>query len=231
MRPAALRALFLIAAVALATFALPPLVSANLTSARAAGPPQAGRIYLPLPPAGADPAAAQPALAGVFPTLESFAAGLNTGDSRAVAGVYVPELLAFRVVQQPADDIHFIDAAADAATQYRLAANAGVVGLLAHNYSGGSAFHLLEPGDTAWLVFGDGSVRPYQVETIRSYQALAPDDPYGSLVDLVTGEVLDSTTVFERNYNGDRLVFQTCIEQDGDWSWGRLFVIAAPVEE
>ena len=224
MRSAALRALLLVAAIVLAAFILPQHNLINLSPARAAGPPTTGRVYLSLPDTG------QPESAGAFPSLEHFAAGLVNGDSNLVAGVYVPDVLAYRVVQQPENEIHFVDPAADAATQYRLAENTGTVGLLAHNYSGGAAFHQLAAGETAWLVFGDGSARVYRVETIRRYQALAPDDPYGSLVDLDTGEVLNSNAVFERNYNGDRLVFQTCIERDGDLSWGRLFVIAAPVE-
>ena len=231
MRPAALRALILIATMTLVAFGLTRVAVMPPPPASAAAPPRSAKQVLPLPAAGIDPAVAQPSVSGALPALADFAAQRSTGDSRTVTGVYIPGLLAFRVVQQPADDIYFIDPAGDAATQYQLAAAGGTVGLLAHNYSGGSAFALIPPGETVWLTFGDGSTRAYRVEGFRRYQALEPDDPYGSLIDLDTGAELDSSTVFGIHYTGDRLVFQTCIEQDGDWSWGRLFIIAAPVEE
>jgi len=37
--------------------------------------------------------------------------------------------------------------------------------------------------------------------------------------------------MFDLAYKGDRhLTFQTCIERDGSRSWGRLFVIAEPLD-
>ncbi|HZW04310.1 MAG TPA: hypothetical protein VFF68_10310 [Anaerolineaceae bacterium] len=230
MRPGTLRALIVLATMALMAFTLPRFGAASLSPALAAALPATGSVPLPAGEGSADLTALAPPAAAGLPAMEDFAARQATGERTRVTGVYVPGLLAFRVVQQPSDNIFFIDPAADAATQYQLAANEGTVGLLAHNFSGGAAFALLDPADTVWLVFGDGSTRAYRVEQIRRYRAIDPQDPYGSLIDLDTEAVLDSSTVFELNYTGDRLVFQTCIEQGGDWSWGRLFVVAAPVE-
>jgi len=40
---------------------------------------------------------------------------------------------------------------------------------------------------------------------------------------------LTAEQLFNRVYRGDRHVtFQTCIDANGDISWGRLFVIAIP---
>jgi hypothetical protein len=40
---------------------------------------------------------------------------------------------------------------------------------------------------------------------------------------------LNAEQMFKRVYFGDRHVtFQTCIESNGELSWGRLFIIAEP---
>jgi hypothetical protein len=43
------------------------------------------------------------------------------------------------------------------------------------------------------------------------------------------GAQLSSTDLFNQMYTGgNKVVFQTCIYANGNWSWGRLFVTATP---
>ena len=74
------------------------------------------------------------------------------------------------------------------------------------------------------IVYGDGAMKRYR------FQALDPYSPYSDFVDLSTGETQSVGEVFELVYTGgDHVTFQTCIENSGNPSWGRLFVIVTPV--
>jgi hypothetical protein len=69
------------------------------------------------------------------------------------------------------------------------------------------------------------------VKQILHYQALSPSSPYSDFLDLddPNGTRISVETLFYKVYtqNGT-LVLQTCIEANGNSSWGRLFVIAVP---
>jgi hypothetical protein len=74
-------------------------------------------------------------------------------------------------------------------------------------------------------------VSGYKVTSIVKFQALSPNSPSSKFVDLSTGDTLSASTLFKQVYGGDpHLVLQTCIAQDNEPSWGRMFVIAEPVE-
>ena len=63
-------------------------------------------------------------------------------------------------------------------------------------------------------------------------EALDPTNPYSTFRDLASAERLTAEQLFKKVYRGDRHVtFQTCMEANGDLSWGRLFVIATPKPE
>ncbi|MCK6541027.1 MAG: hypothetical protein L6Q26_13325, partial [Anaerolineales bacterium] len=63
-------------------------------------------------------------------------------------------------------------------------------------------------------------------------QALQPTSLYSSFRSLDKDETLTAEQMFKRVYVGDRhIAFQTCIEAEGNLSWGRLFVIAIPKSE
>ena len=82
------------------------------------------------------------------------------------------------------------------------------------------------------MVYGDGHVEYFVITEVLHYQALQPTSPYSSFRNLDKDETLSAENMFKRVYFGDRhLTFQTCIAQDGEASWGRLFVIATPVSE
>src|SRR6185369_12780463 len=60
-----------------------------------------------------------------LPGLKDFAAGLENGQAGQVVGVYVPEVLALKVVPQPASDMAYVSQGADEITQFGLAAQYG----------------------------------------------------------------------------------------------------------
>src|SRR3990170_4507568 len=115
--------------------------------------------------------------------------------------------------------------------QFAMAAQYGTVALLAHNYLLGQQFFSVAQGKVLSLVYGDGHANTYRVKQVLRYQALSPNSPYSDFVDLddPSGARISVTDLFYKVYtqNG-QLVLQTCIESDGNSSWGRLFVIAEP---
>jgi hypothetical protein len=90
-------------------------------------------------------------------------------------------------------------------------------------------FSKLAVGQEVRLVYGDGKVEYFVIKQILKYQALQPTSPYSSFRDLTNDENLTAEQLFNKVYRGDRHVtFQTCIEANGNLSWGRLFVVAQP---
>ena len=170
-------------------------------------------------------------LSSPVPHLFDFVDDIRNGQKDALAGVYVPGVMAFRIVQQPADDAGFVSQQPDVLTQFGLVRQYQTIGLLAHNYLAGSAFFSLEPGEKVILIFGDGSIETYQIDHIDSFQALSPSSPYSSFKEIgKSSDTLSVSTVFDRIYaSGNRLVFQTCIQADGEPSWGRIFITAFPL--
>jgi hypothetical protein len=167
-----------------------------------------------------------------LPSFSEFSKAVQDGRADLVRGVYVPNVLAFPVVQQPSESPGFVTRERDQVTQFRMANRYGNVGLLAHNYLSGKTFFELEVGDEVRLIYGDGNVEVFVIAKVLRYQALQPNSVYSAFRDLDTNEALSAEKLFSRVYLGDRHVtFQTCIEKDGELSWGRLFVIAIPKAE
>lgn len=167
-----------------------------------------------------------------FPPLSEFIRRVKNDQAGIVVGVYVPRVLALPVFGQPETNPVYVTSTPNSVTQFIAAARSGTIGLLAHNYLSGELFFKLSIGQEVHIVYGDGAVRRYLVSVTRRFQALSPEDPYSTFVDLDhDGVQLSSTLVFQQIYaGGDKVVFQTCIQADGDPSWGRLFVIATPVQ-
>jgi hypothetical protein len=106
----------------------------------------------------------------------------------------------------------------------------GSLGIVAHNTMAGQQFSSAVPGETIRLLNDDGSLAFYTIRETQRYQALQPNSPYSDFINMETGERISSTNLFFKIYNkSNPLVFQTCIEKNGDVNWGRLFVIARPV--
>lgn len=165
-----------------------------------------------------------------FEDLTTFTVSVENGNAAALRGVYVPNVLALPVVQQAGGNAGYVSMDENVVTQFNLAAQMGNVGLLAHNNLAGKVFADLQQGDKVYLVYGDGHLETFQVTQFMQYQALDPYSPYSGFKDLDTQQTLTAVNLFNLVYRGARHVtFQTCIDANGNSSWGRLFVIAEPV--
>ena len=168
----------------------------------------------------------------VLPAFSDFSKSVKNGQADVLRGVYVPNVLALPIVQQPSGNAGYVSNNDGEATQFRMASQFGNVGLLAHNHLAGKSFSGLTVGEEIRLVYGDGRVEYFVVKEVLKYQALQPNSPYSSFKNLDKDETLTAEQMFKRVYFGDRHVtFQTCINAEGNLSWGRLFVIAIPREE
>lgn len=164
-----------------------------------------------------------------LPEFSAFVASVRNDQEGILRGVFVPGVLAFPIVQQPADSANFVSSIDGIITQFSMPAQYGNVGLLAHNYLSGRFFFDLATGQEIRLVYGDGRIETFVITQILKYQALQPSSPYSSFRDLETDDTLTVSQMFEKAYLGERHVtFQTCIEAYGNSSWGRIFVIATP---
>lgn len=167
-----------------------------------------------------------------LPGFSDFAKTVQNGEAGVVRGVYVPGILALPIVQQPAGNAGYVSYNDGEVTQFGMAAQYGTIGLLAHNYLSGRHFPQLEAGLEVRLVYGDGRIENFVVTEVLRFQALQPTSPYSSFRNLDKQETLTAEGMFKRVYFSDgQVTFQTCIEAEGDLSWGRLFVIAVPKSE
>jgi len=172
------------------------------------------------------------AMAGSTPNFTEFSRSVQNDQKDVLTGVYVSKVMALPVVQQPYGNAGYVSNNDGEATQFRMASQFGNVGLLAHNHLSGESFSQLAVGQEVRLVYGDGQVEYFVIAEVLRYQALQPNSPYSSFSNLDKDEVLSAENMFKRVYFGDRHVtFQTCIEAEGNLSWGRLFVIAIPKSE
>lgn len=155
-----------------------------------------------------------------------------SGNSAQVAGVFVTGILELPVLQQPSNDPGYVSRNPDSVTQFAMVNQFGGIALLAHNDLAGQKFFDLKNDQILSLVYGDGQVSYYRITEILEYQALSPNSPYSSFIDLDDPEqkIISVTDLFYNIYaQPDQLVLQTCIEAEGEASWGRLFIIAEPV--
>jgi hypothetical protein len=188
-------------------------------------------IYLPNTNTDAVEVAAETQAAEDAEKLDGFVASVVNGNANQIVGIYVNGVLADPVVQQPSGNAGWISEQDDVITQFASASQFNVTGMLAHNTHAGIKFFNLEVGQEVLLVKGDGSFSAYRIDSIRQFQALQPLSPYSDFLDLDSGEKLSAVDLFYQVYSGDHhLTFQTCIENDGEASWGRLFVMASPIE-
>lgn len=163
--------------------------------------------------------------------FDEFVNTIKTGDKKKVAGIYVENKFALRVVYQPSNDASFVSTINGVATYfilpYTLAKNHG---FLAHNFLSGALFFDLKTGDIVQVIWGDGSYEDFEVEEIKQFQALSPRSPRSDFVDLVSGEKISANTLFIEIYKGSfHIALQTCILRNNDDSWGRHFVLAPPI--
>jgi hypothetical protein len=164
-----------------------------------------------------------------LPGFSTFSENVQDGKAGVLKGVYVSDILALPVVQQPVGNPGYVSQFPDVITEFSMAKEVGNVGLLGHNHLAGQTFTNLSIGDEVRLVYGDGKVEYFIVSQTLEYQALQPYSPYSEFRDLETNKTITADTLFSMVYRGDRHVtFQVCIEAEGIDAWGRLFVIAEP---
>ena len=164
-----------------------------------------------------------------LPDFTVFSKAVQDGKADSLRGVYVPNVMALPVVQQPSGNAGYVSSNDGQATQFAMASQFGNVGLLAHNYLSGKSFSQISVGQEVRLVYGDGRVEYFIVTEVLHYQALQPTSPWSSFRSLNDDTTLSAEQMFKRVYVGDRHVtFQTCIQAEGISSWGRLFVVAVP---
>jgi hypothetical protein len=160
-------------------------------------------------------------------SLKDFSTALKTDKGTDLQGIFASGVLALRVVQQPSGQAGYVSSLDGVVTQFSMAKPYHVIGLLAHNFSSGSEFFELKPGDKISLIYGDGTIKEMQITMVDKYQALSPTSPYSDFLNLATGERLSAEQVFYKYYTGDpHLTLQTCIQQGDQGSWGRLFIVA-----
>jgi len=163
------------------------------------------------------------------PALSKFINAVENGNAEVVRGVNVPGVMTYRVVQQASDNVAYVSPVDGVVTQFRMAAQYGTIGLIAHNFLAGNNFSDLQLGQLVRIIYGNGYISSYVINSIHSYQALDPYSASSNFVDLASGVTYSAQQIFEMYYQGgDQVTFQTCILQDGNASWGRLFITAVP---
>ena len=163
-------------------------------------------------------------------TISQFVNTVSDGQSESIKGVYVTDVFALKVIQQPSNNAGYVSTDEDVATQFNMAKKYDTIGLLAHNNAAGQYFFDLTYGNIIEIVYGDGDIELYKVEEIYQYQALSPNSSSSNFTDLTTGATYSAADVFYQMYSGDsHLTLQTCIQNDSVDSWGRLFIIAYPL--
>ncbi len=170
------------------------------------------------------------AKADAIPTLNEFIETVKDGNADTLRGVYVADVMAFPILQQPYGYPGFVSNTDDVTTQFSMASEVGNIGLLAHNHLAGISFSNIKNNDRIILVYGDGHMESFLVESIQEYQALSPLSPYSQFKDLETESILTAEDLFREVYRGEyHLTLQTCIDNEGNTSWGRLFILATPI--
>lgn len=164
-----------------------------------------------------------------LPSLEEFTAAVQNGEAEALRGIYIPDVLAAEVVQQPEDDPAFVSSQENTVTQFRMADGVGSTGLLAHNYLAGQSFFQVEEGQIFFLVYGDGRTEVYVVKRILHFRALDPDSVWSNFIDLQNAHLISASHLFSKVYaQPGHVILQTCIQMREEPSWGRLFIDAVP---
>jgi hypothetical protein len=161
--------------------------------------------------------------------FQSFYNPIQNGDAATLRGVYVSNVLEFPVVQQPENDPYYVSSQDGEVTQFTIASQYGNIGLLAHNNLSGRAFSKLSMGQEVELIYGDGRIEKFMITQVLRFQALQPQSQQSSFFNLDNSETISANEMFNRVYTGGHhLTFQTCIQANGNASWGRLFVVATP---
>ena len=156
----------------------------------------------------------------------------DTNETSILSGLHIDGLKTLQVMQQPVGNNNFVTPQLDVVTEYQTALNYGTIGLLAHNYLAGQYFFQISPGQNIELIYNDKTTVRFVVTQIQQYRALSQNSSASDFIDLDSGKFLTASQLFRKIYKNQtgHLVLQTCIYADQNPTWGRLFIIAEPVE-
>src|SRR6266545_6474462 len=98
-----------------------------------------------------------------LPALDAFIKQVKNGQADQLRGIYIPDILAAPVVQQPKGNNGFVSPKQNIVTQFGLASQFGSTGLLAHNNLAGASLSQLETGQKIYLIYGDGQISTFVV--------------------------------------------------------------------
>jgi len=145
-----------------------------------------------------------------------------------VTNVSIPRLFSYQVVQQPKKDAGFVSLEGQRVTEFGQALiYGGSRGLLADNKLAGSIFSSVSIGNIITVDYADGTYEDFVVTRLRHFQALSPTSPYSNFIDLSDGRFYTASALFYDTYGlTGKLILQTCIVKDGDWAWGRMFIVS-----
>lgn len=135
------------------------------------------------------------------------------------------------VAAQPTGSIGYVSSMPGVVTRFQQADKLGSIGLIAHNYLSGEEFFDLQVGDR--ISMDDEQLNKtgeYRVIAVEQYQALQPTSIHSQFRNLENEETISAHQLAQEIYGkAGYLILQTCIENEGNLEWGRLFVIAEPI--
>jgi hypothetical protein len=165
-------------------------------------------------------------------SLEDFASSVISGEPNQITGVYVPEFGGFNVIQQSSSNSGSVSPVNGVLTQFMRPASNRVIGLLAHNYASGFWFDKFPNESLIHVFFGDGRMETYQLRDKFRFEAVNSNSTVSDFIDLGSGTKYSALQVYEEMYAGEpHLTLQTCIQNQDELNWGRLFLLADLVQE
>jgi hypothetical protein len=170
----------------------------------------------PVPATGEVPDAERES--GELPSLEAFRRSVSGGDPGRLAGIWVEGVLAFRVQQGLT---RYAPTTKDTLSIYDWAWEHGVIGLLIHNYRGGTQLYQLNPGLHIAAIYGNGGVDWYVSRGGAWYESRTPSSggfagPFRAWSCSDCDYEISVRELHDRHYAGlPHLAFQTCVYAEG----------------
>jgi hypothetical protein len=148
------------------------------------------------------------------------------GQIGVLRGVYVEDVLALKVIQQPADDPLFVSGDRDRHPVPNAAKTVSPGS--GPNYLSGELFFQLESANKfSWSM--EMEWLRYTVTDISATRSTADNQEAGTST--CAPEKSNDCAGFQPGlYGKDHVTFQTCIKKGNEWSWGLIFVIATPTQ-
>src|SRR6476619_8333253 len=103
------------------------------------------------------------------PSFQDFYNPIQNGEADLLRGVYVPNILALPIVQQPANEPYYVSSHDGEVTQFSVVSQYGNIGLLAHNNLSGKSFSKLSVGQEVELVYRDGTVEGFVITKVLRF--------------------------------------------------------------